>query len=109
MEEKIYAHFRLQYAVLVLNTAYVILGGYEQMNKLLRNSIKGELSIWSKERQNCASCYARAHMWHIRVHLPVQTCGSMFIDLNLCYYGLLAYNFPERKCLLLCSQFHPTA
>lgn len=44
-----------------------------------------------------------------RVHLPAQTCGSMFIDLDLCYYGLLAYNFPQRKCLLLCSQFHPTA
>lgn len=38
--------------MLVLNTAYVILGGYEQMNKLLRNNIKGEVSIWNKERQN---------------------------------------------------------
>lgn len=61
---KIHEGFRLHCVVLVLNTAYVILGVYEQINKLLRNNIKGELSIWSKERQSCASCYARAHIWH---------------------------------------------
>lgn len=62
--ENIYEHFGLQCAVLVLNTACVIPGGYEQMNRLLRNNIKGELSIWSKERQTCASWYARACVWH---------------------------------------------
>lgn len=48
----------------VLDTAYVILGGYEQINKLLWNDIWGELSICSNTGQSCASCPVRANIWH---------------------------------------------
>lgn len=89
----IYEHFRLQYAVVVLNTAYVILGVHEQMNKLVRNNIKGELSIWNKESRT-VPVVMQGHTYGThKVHLPAQTCGSMFIDLDLCYYVCLLTAF----------------
>ena len=38
-EKNVWAAQTCKYAVLVFDTAYVILGGYEQMNKLLWNNI----------------------------------------------------------------------
>lgn len=82
-------------AVLVLNAAHVILGGYEQMNKLLWNNINGELAIWSKERQNCASCYARAHVWHTT---------KFTYQLRLVTTCLLTWTFVSMVCLVTTFQ-----
>lgn len=94
-EDDVYECFELQYAVFVLNTACVILGGYEQMNRLLRNNIKSELSIWSKERQNCAPQYARTHIQHTT---------KFTYQLRLVAVCLLTWTFVIMVCLLTTFQ-----
>lgn len=81
------------------------------MKELLRSNIQGEPSIWGNERQQCAYCsapcvcpYVTKFTYQLRL---VATCLSAYsFDIIA---SLFAYHFPQRKRLLLCSQFIPVA